>query len=74
MSDPDRKVIVVPGNEWREGVIKELDEMTEKLIRLRQFMITKEFFVLSEKQTELLCRQAGIIAEYADLLIERLRN
>ena len=61
-------------SEWREAVIGELTELTEKMVRLRRFMVTEEYFNLPGAQCDLLRRQSIIMHDYADVLIERLET
>ncbi len=61
-------------SEWREKVIQESIEVTERMVRLRRFMVLKEYFELPERQRELLRRQSIIMHDYADILIERLET
>lgn len=65
--------IIIPGNEWREEVLGELTELTEKLVRLRRFLVSEEFYKLSEQQCNLLRNQAGAMSQYADILTKRLQ-
>ena len=59
-------------SEWRENVQGELCELTEKMVRLRRFMVTEDYFKLPGQQAGLLRRQSIIMHDYADVLIERL--
>ena len=59
-------------SEWRENVIGELTELTEKTVKLRRFMVSKEYFELTSEQRALLRKQAIVMNEYADILIKRL--
>ncbi len=59
-------------SEWRENVVGELTELTEKTVKLRRFMVSKEYFDLPSEQRALLRKQALIMGEYADILIKRL--
>ena len=61
-------------SEWREAVQGELIELTEKMVRLRRFMVTEEYFELPGAQGSLLRRQSIIMHDYADVLIERLES
>ena len=66
--------IIIPGNEWREKVIEELHELTEKIMRLRWFMTSEDFYTLTERQCNLLRKQSAVMCEHADLLTERLQS
>ena len=59
-------------SEWRERVTVELAEVTEKIVKLRRFMMTERFFQLSEEHANLMRLQSFHMAEYADLLTKRL--
>ena len=59
-------------SEWQEEVVGELTELTEKVVKLRRFMVTEQYLELSEEQTELLRVQAFYMCEYADTLTKRL--
>jgi hypothetical protein len=61
-------------SEWRESVVGELTELTEKMVRLRRFMVTEAYFELPGEQASLLRRQSIIMHDYADVLIERLES
>jgi len=61
-------------HEWRENVQGELAEITEKMVRLRRFMVTEDYFELPGAQASLLRRQSIIMHDYADVLIERLES
>jgi len=74
MSEAGLRKIIIPGNEWRAGVINELTELTERLVRLRQFMLKEDFFKLSELQANLLQEQSAAMCEYANILTQRLRS
>jgi len=69
----DQPAIIVPGKEWRARVLNELHELTDKIVKLRQFMNSEDFFKLSERQCNLLRKQSAVMCEYADLLAERLQ-
>ncbi len=64
--------IIVPGQEWRERVVVELTEVTEKIVRLRRFMVTEKYFQLSEDHCDLMRMQSFYMSEYADILAKRL--
>lgn len=66
--------IIVPGSEWRADVVEELTALTEKLVRLRRFLVQEEFYKLSEQQCNLLRNQASAMAQYADILTKRLQS
>jgi hypothetical protein len=66
--------IIVPGNEWRPKVIDELHELTGKIVRLRRFMNTEDFYKLSEQQCNLLRDQSRTMCQYADILTKRLQS
>jgi len=68
----NENVIVVPGNEWRNNVQKELERLTDRLIQLRKFMLTEDFLGISERQRNLLRDQSAAMSKYADILTMRL--
>ena len=59
-------------NTWQEKVQQELNELTEKLVKLRTFIATPEFRDLSPRQSDLLVKQSHVMAQYADTLTARL--
>lgn len=73
LDTPTPSKIIVPGSEWRDRVILELEDLTDKIVRLRQFMTSKEYYVLSASQACLMRDQAKAMSKYADILIDRLR-
>ena len=60
-------------NEWRERLVTELAEVTEKIVKLRRFMSTAKFFEgVTEYQADLMRLQSFHMSEYADILTKRL--
>jgi hypothetical protein len=57
---------------WQERVQVELAELTEKLVKLRQFIATPEFRKLSTGQCHLMVDQSHAMMQYADSLSARL--
>jgi hypothetical protein len=66
--------IIVPGSEWREEVLSELKRLTEDLVRLRRFLVSEDFYKLSEQQCNLLRNQSTAMSQYADILTKRLQS
>ncbi len=73
-NENEEKVIIIPGDEWREKVITELNELTEKLVRLRRFIGSEDYYQLSRNHTSMLRAQARVMSQYADILAERLER
>ena len=61
-------------SEWRERVVGESTELTELIVRLRRFMVSKEYYELPAKHRALLREQAIVMNNYADILIQRLES
>ena len=74
MSQINPSPIVIPDNKWRTDALNELHELTRKIIDLRRFMNSEDFFKMSEQNCNLLRKQSAVMCEYADLLTERLRS
>jgi hypothetical protein len=64
--------VIIPGQEWRPGVISELAEVTERIMRLRRFVASEDGFKISGRAADLLLQQCKIMNKYADILISRL--
>ena len=58
----------------QQRVIVELDELKEKLIALGDFLSTEMFKSLDSIDKELLTNQYYIMADYADILQERIER
>ena len=69
---PKTPKIIVPGDEWRQEVQLELAQLTERIVRLRRFMLIDDFYKISEQQGNLLRSQASVMGQYADILTKRL--
>lgn len=73
-SNEEQSTITVPGNGWRQDVQLELATLTERIVRLRRFMLTDKFYgELSEQQANLLRNQGSVMCQYADILTIRLQ-
>lgn len=59
-------------NNWQEKVQKELQDLTNQLVSLRQFIASAEFRDLSHRQCQLLIDQSHLMMQYADVLSARL--
>jgi hypothetical protein len=57
---------------YQERVIAELEELKERGIKLFAFMASEAFSALPADEQERMRRQAGIMAQYADVLEERI--
>ncbi len=64
--------IIVSSSEWRQRVIAELAELTERIVKLRRFMTTDDFYAITVTQAELLYQQSAVMNKYADILVQRL--
>ena len=56
----------------RDRVQAEYDELSEKSCKLYVFMGSESFQILSEKHRELLEQQSNVMAEYGQIIQERL--
>ena len=73
MSEENEKVIIIPGSEWRERVQKELTRLTERIVKLRQFMASEDFQKTDVRQRDLLMNQVKVMNKYANILAMRLQ-
>lgn len=57
----------------RERVVKEQDELRDKITRLALFVYSAKIEMVDEKQAKLLKAQLRVMEEYNDILTERLK-
>lgn len=57
---------------YQERVVTEQNELTEKLVKLRQFIATDEFHLIDDHERSLLMAQAHHMASYSDTLAQRI--
>jgi hypothetical protein len=60
--------------DWQNRVVEESDELVEKLNKLSNFIDSKEYDALPNREQDLLFKQHRLMREYADVLAERLRG
>ena len=56
----------------RERVVKEQDELRDKITKLALFVYSAKIETVDEKQAKLLKAQLRVMEEYNDILTERL--
>ena len=56
----------------RERVVKEQNELRDKITKLALFVYSAKIETVDEKQAELLKAQLRVMEEYNDILTERL--
>lgn len=56
----------------RERVVKEQDELRDKITKLALFVYSAKIETVDEKQARLLKAQLRVMEEYNDILTERL--
>ena len=57
---------------YRERMLDEQSQLTEKLVKLRQYVATVEFCGLDERDRQLLSAQSAHMAAYSDVLAQRI--
>lgn len=57
----------------RERVVKEQDELRDKITKLALFVYSAKIETVDEKQAKLLKAQLRVMEEYNDILTERLK-
>lgn len=57
---------------YRERMLDEQTELTDKLIKLRRYIATREFTELDEIDRNLLLEQSAAMAHYSDTLATRI--
>lgn len=57
---------------YQERVLTEQTELTEKLVKLRQFIATEEFASVPTDERNLLLGQSSHMAAYSDILAQRI--
>ena len=57
----------------RERVVKEQNELRDKITRLALFVYSAKIETVDEKQAKLLKAQLRVMEEYNDILTERLK-
>lgn len=58
---------------WRNRVLDELGDLSERANKLNAFVRSEEFLALDWRDQELLERQLRLMNDYANVLAERLR-
>jgi hypothetical protein len=53
-------------------MLDEQTELTDKLVKLRQYVATVEFCKLDERDRQLLSAQSAHMAAYSDVLAQRI--
>jgi len=61
-------------DDWKDRLIKERDDLKEKIQNLEYFLQTNESFNISEIQYSLLNVQLAIMRSYSDCLTLRIHN
>jgi len=61
-------------DDWKDRLIKERDDLKEKIQNLEYFLQTNESFNISEIQYSLLNVQLAIMRSYSDCLTFRIHN
>ncbi len=57
---------------YQERVLAEQNELTEKLVKLRQYIATAEFSSVPEEERNLLMAQGHHMTAYSDTLAQRI--
>jgi hypothetical protein len=74
--DKLKKTNKVNDETFLDRLIKEKNELAEKLDKLTSFLNNKEkaISISGHKQYEYLCLQKDVMAEYHDILVDRIRD
>ena len=59
---------------WRDRVIQELSDLSDRYGKLAYYMNSSESEVLDDEMTQLLIRQLRVMHEYRSILIKRVNT
>ncbi len=57
---------------WQERVVEEKEQLAERLEKLNAFLVTEKCLALPFEERTLLARQALVMAQYLDILLDRI--
>ena len=57
---------------FQQRVVEEKEQLAERLEKLNAFLVTPQCLALPFDERCLLARQAGVMAQYLDILLDRI--